>query len=41
MCKFIDGIINFQNILKKIWKIACRAVFAAAKKDVQKQQNFS
>jgi hypothetical protein len=34
---FIDGTINYQNIFKKFEKLSAAAVFAAAKKGVQKR----
>ena len=41
LATFIDGTINFQNIFLKILKLSAAAVFAAAKKGVQKRRNFS
>jgi hypothetical protein len=41
LATFIDGTINFQNIFLKFEKLSAAAVFATAKKGVQKRRNFS
>jgi hypothetical protein len=41
LATFIDGIINYHNIEKKIEKLSAAAVFATAKKGVQKRRHFS
>jgi hypothetical protein len=41
LARFIDGIINFQNIFLKFEKLAAAAVFTAAKKGAQKRRKFS
>jgi len=41
LATFIDGTINFQNIFFKFEKLSAAAVFAAAKKGIQKRRNFS
>jgi hypothetical protein len=41
LATYIEGIINFHNIKKKFEKLSAAAVFADAKKGVQKRRHFS